>query len=841
MEEEEEKEKEEDRDEKSKPNTQMKMTTTVVNRQPTSRKVSVQIKPPEIRTEYHHAKNTLFARVKIIVRENGEVAKLSRGDNETVQLIKHHLQQQKLEQQATDGVDKKNEDVDEDQEELFDPEATFLLIDRWPYFLISHDSEFKGHWETMIICLVLFQAMQAPFETSFADLGMGLACDVFMMVIFIIDFLHNFLTTYSDRNGNTVINGEEIVKTYINTVWFWIDFISSIPYDAFTSNDSSSTSNFKVMKLLRLARMTKILKKVDSITKAGTIRLLRLLIGLLLFFHWTACGWWGVGRLWFCRLKGFDLIYLESSGAPPHIAGYTPSSPTGPSVDHISVSFPHFNLFNSSEWARDPTGLKIEDYMCNHFTENRFADEGWDAIFEAYVASFYQASTTLMGSGGAYTSQEQLFFAFVTIIGAALQAIVFGSVAVILASADEDAVTFQKKMLKINHRMAYLNMPLEMQERVRGYYQKMWDTERSLTTDPDAFISEVSKPLGADIKMRLYQNLLVKVTFLQNLNDIVVEELVKSLKTSLYLEGDLIMRKGESGNWMGLIGKGQVAVLSPVDGKIIRIMENGDYLGEMALLYRVNRTVDIRALAWVSMLILSSEDLARIKEDYPEDIFALEEELESMMIAKQYKHVEVESDEDSDLSDSDSEGGDKDDDGEDDVVGSVKIHKMKREASIGTKSSNGSRKGSRGYNKFRSRGKALRNSGLPKKAFAAVKAANKLARKQRAQALENGEEEEEEISDEELYDNDDDDDFDVIKSFSSNKLMTGRNINDIAKILADELTRRDSHRANEVPDFEEGTEMLALSSSTSLGLLTDAIKEEEELSASETEDDGRTK
>ena len=111
---------------------------------------------------------------------------------------------------ATDGVDKKNEDVDEDQEELFDPEATFLLIDRWPYFLISHDSEFKGHWETMIICLVLFQAMQAPFETAFADLGMGLAWDVFMMVIFIIDFLHNFFTTYSDRNGNTVINGEEV-------------------------------------------------------------------------------------------------------------------------------------------------------------------------------------------------------------------------------------------------------------------------------------------------------------------------------------------------------------------------------------------------------------------------------------------------------------------------------------------------------------------------------------------------------------------------------------------------------------------------------------------------------
>lgn len=189
-----------------------------------------------------------------------------------------------------------------------------------------------------------------------------------------------------------------------------------------------------------------------------------------------------------------------------------------------------------------------------------------------------------MGGGGAYQPWEQAYFALIVVLGAVLQATVFGSVAVLLASLDEDNLMFAKKMSKINMRMSYLNIPAETQDRVRTYYQKMWDTERSLTTNPDEFIDEVSKPLSADIKMQLYHTLLEHVDFFKSASEIVVEELVKCLENRLYLEGDVIMRKGEAGSWMGFITRGQVAILSPETGKVIRVMDPGEYLGEMALL-----------------------------------------------------------------------------------------------------------------------------------------------------------------------------------------------------------------------------------------------------------------
>jgi hypothetical protein len=275
---------------------------------------------------------------------------------------------------------------EEEQEEMFDPEATFLLIDKWPFFLISHDSNFLGHWDFMILILVLFQAIQAPFEIAFDEIVVdSRGWDIMVMFVFLIDFLHNFTTTYADRNGDIVINGEEIVRSYCNTVWFWIDMISSIPYDLIDSGDSSGTSNIKIAKLLRLARMGKILKRVDSLTKAGTIRLVRLIGMLLLFFHWTSCGWWAIGHLWFCRLKGFDLHYLQNA------------TNAGPDfLDNFPVVQTEIEM----------TGLEVENKMCSAFVTEMVESEEL-GIYNIYFASFYQASTTLMGSGGAFTAEEQ--------------------------------------------------------------------------------------------------------------------------------------------------------------------------------------------------------------------------------------------------------------------------------------------------------------------------------------------------------------------------------------------------------------------------------------------------
>ena len=82
------KQKEKEPSEKEAPKKEASEKVPKIVKHATKRKISVMVKPPEIIPEAYHHKNKLFARVKIVTRENGDVAKLSRGDNETVQLVK---------------------------------------------------------------------------------------------------------------------------------------------------------------------------------------------------------------------------------------------------------------------------------------------------------------------------------------------------------------------------------------------------------------------------------------------------------------------------------------------------------------------------------------------------------------------------------------------------------------------------------------------------------------------------------------------------------------------------------------------------------------------------------
>ena len=563
----------------------------------------------DLAREERKRKKTVFARIKKKASVNG---KLKRDRSMSLSMLKYEVPDETLD---SDGVSRRSMKLPDD---YIDPQSTFILLPMWPYILISHDSSWRNFWDSMILCLVLLQAGQAPFELVFDSALSSKSWDILMMVVFIVDFFHNFITTFCDENGDLIIKHSLIIKNYMQSVWFWIDLISSIPVDA-------ANSNFKTMKLMRLARMGKILKRVDNLTRAGAIRFVRLLMIILLIFHWVSCGWFAVGKLWLCRQQNFQTVYKSSDGSIPAFLDSLP-----PSDD--------FDIWSMEPFARQKAGFTYENEICEVFVEEKLAN-GELSVLDVYSASMHQASSTLMGSGMAFTSSEHLFFAFVTMLGAVLQATVFGSVAVLLATLDEEDVTFQKKMLKINLRMSYLNLPKTVQQRVRVFYQKRWDTEKSFSSDPVEFVGEMSQPLATDIKMLLYNSLLRNVAFLQNVSDIVIAEVVNSLQSKLYLEGDLVVRKGEVGDWMGFVSKGQLGVYSPLTSKIIRVLGYGDYLGEMALLYRVFRTVDVRALTWVNINILVSKDFARIKEDYPDESNIMEEELEKMIVTKKYSHI----------------------------------------------------------------------------------------------------------------------------------------------------------------------------------------------------------
>ncbi|KAG1693458.1 hypothetical protein DVH05_023542 [Phytophthora capsici] len=271
-----------------------------------------------------------------------------------------------------------------------------------------------------------------------------------------------------------------------------------------------------------------------------------------------------------------------------------------------------------------------------HLDEGSFVPR---SLFEEYslcwslVIGCVNASPPIM-----YSAVELISVACFMLIGNILQASVFGAVAALIASIDENEAAYSKKIITTSERCRFLGIPDELSRRIRGYYENLWRETKSVSADADAFINELSPALICEVKFQLYRDMLKQIPFLSSktLAPAVIEVLVLHLRTVIYMQDDVLIRKGEFGDWMGFIGsKGSVGVLDPNSEmiRIIRILRKGDYFGEMALLQNTKRSATTVALTWVQIHVLCRQDLDYVKDLYPTQAEVLESEI------TKYKHL----------------------------------------------------------------------------------------------------------------------------------------------------------------------------------------------------------
>ena len=115
-------------------------------------------------------------------------------------------------------------------------------IHRWT---ILHYSPFKAVWDWLILLLVIYTAVFTPYSAAFllketeeAPLApdCGYACqplavvDLIVDIMFIVDILINFRTTYVNANEEVVSHPGRIAVHYFKG-WFLIDMVAAIPFD----------------------------------------------------------------------------------------------------------------------------------------------------------------------------------------------------------------------------------------------------------------------------------------------------------------------------------------------------------------------------------------------------------------------------------------------------------------------------------------------------------------------------------------------------------------------------------------------------------------------------------
>jgi glucose-6-phosphate 1-dehydrogenase len=112
------------------------------------------------------------------------------------------------------------------------------------------------------------------------------------------------------------------------------------------------------------------------------------------------------------------------------------------------------------------------------------------------------------------------------------------------------------------------------------------------------------------------RSVLEKVPLFAQASEVFLHQLALAIKPEVYPQGSMIVKKGDPGNEMFFLARGEVEVLDG-DGKVLSTLPQGAFFGEKALLTSENRTASIRAKSQCDVYILEKGDFIRSLRDHP--------------------------------------------------------------------------------------------------------------------------------------------------------------------------------------------------------------------------------
>ena len=237
-----------------------------------------------------------------------------------------------------------------------------------------------------------------------------------------------------------------------------------------------------------------------------------------------------------------------------------------------------------------------------------------------YTRALYWAVTTLTTVGyGDITpdpsSTLQMFFTMlVMLLGVGMYGYIIGSVSTLIGNLDAARANYLGKMEEVNLFLKSRDVPEGLRERVRNYYRYLWETHKSTTTG--MLLNELPHTLEVDLALFLNRDILEKVPYFSDADDLFIREIVQVLELLVILPGDYVIRQGEYGESMYFLSSGEVEVV--IDGSLVTTRGDGAFFGETSLLRNEKRNASVRATTYCDVYRLTKENFDDLRSRYPE-------------------------------------------------------------------------------------------------------------------------------------------------------------------------------------------------------------------------------
>ncbi|EFN62389.1 Potassium voltage-gated channel protein eag [Camponotus floridanus] len=451
-----------------------------------------------------------------------------------------------------------------------------------PPHILLHYCAFKAIWDWIILCLTFYTAIMVPYNVAFKnktseDVSL-LVVDSIVDVIFFIDIVLNFHTTFVGAGGEVVSDPKVIRMNYLKS-WFIIDLLSCLPYDVFNAFDHDEDgigSLFSALKVVRLLRLGRVVRKLDRYLEYGAAMLILLLCFYMLVAHWLACIWYSIGRS--DADNGVQYSWLWK------LANVTQSPYT----------YFWSNTSTSPELIAGPSRRTM------------------------YVTALYFTMTCMtsvgFGNVAAETDNEKIFTICMMIIAALLYATIFGHVTTIIQQMTSATAKYHDMLNNVREFMKLHEVPKALSERVMDYVVSTWAMTKGL--DTDKVLNYCPKDMKADICVHLNRKVFNEHPAFRLASDGCLRALAMHFTMSHSAPGDLLYHTGESIDSLCFIVTGSLEVIQ--DDEVVAILGKGDVFGDS---FWTNPSIgqsaaNVRALTYCDLHTIKRDRLLEVLDFY---------------------------------------------------------------------------------------------------------------------------------------------------------------------------------------------------------------------------------
>ena len=435
-------------------------------------------------------------------------------------------------------------------------------------FSILHpDHPLKKLWDFYMLVLLILLAYWIPFSISFIPENNNVSnLDYTLSVSFLFDIAINFSTSFYHK-GILITKRKEIAKYYLKG-FFWLDILSSFPYDWLPENSTNKNKSiieilrllkfFRVLKLLRLARIKGIFAKIGEyiLNEFASVSFEILKIGLLTFMlaHWIACT---------------------------------------------------FYFVSSNQLTATPiTWIKVLE-------TNR---EEEISTYEYYITSLYFAFTTMCTVGYGDITPQNANEMIVTIscmfLSCGYFAYILGNIGTLISKH----LVFEQKKTEIRTQISrYLKkkqLPKITQIKIKAFIDNQMDNISNYRLREYEVLNLLSQPLRDEILYVLYHNIISNCeVFKKYFSESNIFSLTKAMKIENFSPNDMIFYEKQQDRKIYFICSGTVSIIHGHTNLTYKNLKKDSMFGEIGFFVDHPRTASAKCVDFTLVQSIELKDI----------------------------------------------------------------------------------------------------------------------------------------------------------------------------------------------------------------------------------------